>query len=58
MWHVCDIEEVHSGLWWGNLKKRDYLEDQGVAGKTMLKWIFKKNDRGVDWIHMAQDTHK
>jgi hypothetical protein len=33
--------EVHTGFWWGNLKKRDYLEDLGVEGRIILKWIFK-----------------
>jgi hypothetical protein len=30
--HVARMvrEEVHTGLWWENLGKRDYLEDPGV----------------------------
>ena len=38
----------------GNLRKRDYLEDLGVDGRIILKWIFKKLGRGTDWINLAQ----
>jgi len=27
---------------WGNLKGKDYFEDVGVDGRTILKWILKK----------------
>jgi uncharacterized protein YcaQ len=39
MW---DKEEVHAGLWWGNLKERDHLECLVLDGKIMLKWFFKE----------------
>jgi hypothetical protein len=34
-------------VWWGNLTKRDHLEDLGIGGRIILKWIFKKWDRGA-----------
>jgi hypothetical protein len=30
------------GVWWGDLRERDYLEDLDVDGRIILKWIFKK----------------
>ena len=39
--------EVHAGFWWGNMRERDHLEDLGVDGRIILKWIFKKSDDEV-----------
>jgi len=36
--------EVHTGFWCGNLRERDYLEDPGVDGRILLRWIFRKWD--------------
>jgi hypothetical protein len=42
MWHVWETEEVHTGFWWGDLRKRNHSEDQDVDGRILLKRIFKK----------------
>jgi hypothetical protein len=34
------------------------LEDPGVDGRIIVKWIFKKWDGGMDWIAMAQDRDR
>jgi len=44
MWHALEAGEVHTRLWWGDLRERDDLEDLGLDGRTILKWIFKKWD--------------
>jgi hypothetical protein len=37
------------------LRLRGHLEDPGVDGRIMLRWIFKKWDEGIDWIDLARD---
>jgi len=50
--------EVHTGVWWGNLRERDHLEDRGVDGKKILNIIFRKWDGDMDWIELAQDRDR
>jgi hypothetical protein len=38
--------EVCTEFWWGNLRERDHLEDPGINGMIILKWIFRKWDVG------------
>ena len=47
--------EVYTGFWWGNLRERAHLEDYGVDGRIILRWIFRKLHGGTDWIIVAQD---
>jgi hypothetical protein len=31
------------------------LEDPGVDGRIILKWIFERLGVGADWVDLAQD---
>jgi len=55
--HVALMREsnVHTGFWWGNLRKRDYLVDPDVNERIIIRWIFRKWDGGMDWIDVTQD---
>jgi len=35
------------GFWWGNVRERDHLEDPGIDGLIILRWIFGKCNVGV-----------
>jgi hypothetical protein len=43
-------------IWWGNVSYRGHLEDKGVDGKIILRWIFKKKYEDVNCIDPAQIT--
>jgi hypothetical protein len=40
------------------MSERDHLEDAGVDGKIILRWIFRKLGGGMDWIDLAQDRDR
>jgi hypothetical protein len=46
MKHVWGRREVCRGFWWGNLREGDHMEDPGIDGMIMLRWIFRKLDGG------------
>jgi hypothetical protein len=39
--------EVHTGVWWENLRERDHLEDAGVDERIILKMDLQE----VGWEH-------
>jgi hypothetical protein len=44
--------ETFSGFWWGNLRKRAQLEDSGIDGRIILRWIFRNWDVGL-WAKLC-----
>jgi hypothetical protein len=36
----------------------DHLEDPGVDGRIILKWVLEMLDGGVNWIDLAQDRDR
>ena len=63
---------MRTGFWRGNLKERGDLEDQGVDGRLILRWIFRRwysgyglvrcssggGIGGMDWIDLTQDKER
>ena len=52
-WHVWGTENVHTRFWWGDPRERDHLEEPGVDGRIILRWIFKKLD-GEAWTGLIR----
>jgi hypothetical protein len=52
------IEEVNKVFWRGDLRQGNHLEDPGLDGRIILRWMFRKWDEGIDWINLAQDRDR
>jgi hypothetical protein len=56
VWLIWRRRTVHAGSRWGNLMERKHLEDIGIKGRIMLKWILQGFVwDGVDWIDLVQN---
>jgi len=41
---------------WRTLRERDHLEERGVGGRIILKWIFRKTEgawTGSSWLRIG-----
>jgi len=47
MLHEWGKGEALTRYRWGNVRERGHLEDPGVEGRIILKWISKKWDVGA-----------
>ena len=50
--------EEQTKFLWRNLREGNHLEDTGVDGRIILKWIFRKWYGVMDWIELLQDRDK
>jgi hypothetical protein len=59
MWHVRWRRATNTGVLWGNLKNREYLQDLVIDGSIILKSIFKqwagKTSKRLIWLRIK--TH-
>jgi len=48
---------VYTEFWWGNLWERDHLDNKGVDGMIILRYIFRKWDMGAwtgsSWLRIG-----
>jgi hypothetical protein len=48
---------VYTGFGLGSLRERDHLEEPGIVGRIILRWIFRKWDVGVwtgsSWLRIG-----
>jgi len=43
------------GVWLGNMQETDHVEDLGIDGRVVLKWVLRNTWEAVDWINLAHD---
>jgi hypothetical protein len=60
VWHVARVGEWR-GTYRVLVRKREgkkTLEDPGVDGRTILRWIFRKWVGGMEWIDLDHGTDR
>jgi len=58
----CSMYGVRRGVYSvlvGKPEEGDHLEDPSIAGRIILRWIFRKWDvEGMDWTGLVQDKDR
>ena len=53
---------MYTGFWWRNIRDGDHLEDHGIDGRIILRWILRKWDwgawTGLIWLRLGTGTCK
>jgi hypothetical protein len=45
---------MHTGVWWGNPKERDRLQNLGIDGRIIVKRILQETGlESKNWIDLA-----
>ena len=62
IWVLKSRKTIYAGrvvrIWWGGLRELEKLENLGVYGMIILKWILKNRDKwSKDWDYLAQDRN-
>jgi len=55
MQRVLGRGEAYTEFCWGDMRERDNLEDPGVDGRIILRWILQEVELVMDWIDPAQE---
>jgi hypothetical protein len=50
--------EACTGIWWGNLRERDHLDDPGVEEDNITMDLQEVGNGGIEWIKLAQDRDR
>ena len=60
MLHACGRggQRWIEGFCGGDLREIHHLEDTGVDGGILLKWMFNKLIGVMDWIDLAEDMDR
>jgi hypothetical protein len=55
---ACEKGNVHTRLWWRDMREGVHLEDPGVDGRVVLNGCSRSGMGGMDWIDLAQDRDR
>jgi hypothetical protein len=57
--HIWETGNMHTGVWWKNLREREHLENVGINGTIIISNTFKNLDAEA-WsglIRLRRGTH-